>query len=116
MAKLPVHYRVRIVGHEAPFKWEVQRAMTEDPSRYTAWSVVPDGRGEATSYADARTAAFGVATEAEWKRKHDSTESFEHLFTVRPLEPVEVPDAPPEWLNSGAPPSPPEPDVELGNN
>jgi hypothetical protein len=78
-----VRYDVEVIGHEEPFKWEVQRWMP-----HATQSSLPnsDCRGEATTYEEALFAAADAAHQAEWDRVHSVTRHTEHLFTA-PLKP-----------------------------
>lgn len=72
-----VRYDVEIVGHEAPFKWEVERWL---PGASSSTLPTADCRGEADSYEEAMFLAAEAAREAEYKRLHSSTARRETLF------------------------------------
>lgn len=73
-----VRYGVRITGHEAPFKWVVQRWMPGIPTAQT-----PSGcAGESESYDGALLDAAEAAKTSDWSRLHAATVREEDLFEV----------------------------------
>lgn len=95
-----IRYTVKIMGHEAPFQWEIFRY---GPS---ASAVIPttDGecRGEASTYDEAVGEAYAAARDAEWKRKHRATVIEVDLFDFedepKPSPALVVADVVPEKL------------------
>lgn len=87
-AETMVRYRVKITGHDAPYKWIVECRMPgasnpTNPSNCT---------GEADTYQGAMLDASEAASGAEWKRLHAATVRYEDLFEAPAEAEPEVQD------------------------